>query len=126
MAALIKGNLYKMIHDKGIMFIEILSIIIVIGISVFFVKNNTFVSRIAVVNCKYDLNINNDNVKVEKLDREVPTSDLVKGRYDAEIVFRDNGKYEIKCVSGKDTKKNIDKILMLKTSLQFLQKIPIW
>lgn len=109
MSILIRENLYKMIHDKSIMAVEVVSIIVIIGISLFFLDNSAVSSRIAVVN--YSGSINVSDVEVSKFNKEVPLSDLVKGKYDAEIIFNKDKSYNVKYVSGKDTKKRIDNAL---------------
>lgn len=109
MINLIKGILYRMVNNKDFLIMPLIITPIVIAAAMFFSSSFVTKANVGVIG-DGEVNFNNDEINVIKLQNNVPMSDLVKNKYDAVISY-ENGKAIVQTIKDNNLKDKIERLV---------------
>ena len=95
---ILKNNFFRSLARKNYIIIMLLITALSIFLAVYFTSKLEIKGNIAVVSNSGLLKINSKYFEEIDLDRAPPTSELVMNKYDAVVIDKGNGGYEIRTI----------------------------
>ncbi|EMS71725.1 ABC transporter permease [Ruminiclostridium cellobioparum] len=111
MFIILKNNFYRAVSRKNYFILMLCISIITITAAVFFTAKLEVKGNIAVVSDTGSLYLSSKLLHVEKVDRVPDRASLVMHKYDAAVIDRGDGEFEIQTIRSDDFKKKLEKII---------------
>jgi len=100
--AILKNNLNRLMQQKLRMLMFLLFITAAISTAIYINTSNRPIGNVAVVSVATTPALDSSLVNITTLSTAPPLSELVRGRYDAVVIFESDGSYEILCIKNSE------------------------
>lgn len=111
MINIIKNNFYRTLSKKNYIIISIIMTAVSIFLAVYFTAKLEVKGNIAVVTQNQEVAFRSKYINVTTLKKVPPKSQLVSNKYDAVVIDKGNGSYDIQTIKSDDFKKMISNAL---------------
>lgn len=119
MLRVIKNNILRLKNDKGYVITVLAITIATILLAVYFTSKFQMKGNIALVTNSNKFDVTSKYINVNVMKNAPQKSDLVMGKYDAIVMDKGNGKFDVVTYKGDDFKKSIEEALQGKSSISF-------
>jgi ABC-2 type transport system permease protein len=111
MSAVLKNDLYRLLCHKSRIILTLALTAAAIIVAVFFSTKPQVTGNIVFVTQNKSAVITSPYLKITRLDKAPPMSELVSNKYDAYIIFKNDGTYDIKTIKSEPFKQTLLKIM---------------
>ena len=101
---ILKNNMYRVLERRGLLFMALVLIPLMIGCSVFFSYNMKKSLNIALIGENIQQEMDNNVLKVVNLNKKPAISDLLLNKYDAIVEQKTDGTYEVTMIKSNKYK----------------------
>lgn len=116
---ILKNNFYRAVSRKNYFILMLCISIVTIAAAIFFTAKLEVKGNIAVFSDTGSFHISSRFLHVEKVDKVPDKASLVMNKYDAVVIDRGNGEFEIQTIKSDDFKTKLEKIIKNPDSFSF-------